>query len=235
MSSSTEPRRQWLGKVAFLLLARSSFAQQGRRLPPPEPKGEVAELEALLDRIREIVVSKNSRALLALMQPDFRVEFDVGKGPRVFQKHWTPESPDSPVWEILARALALEGSFPMDSLFCIPYLHISFPKDLDPLAYVVACSDKTALREQPAADGTVVATLDRSIVRLSEPISPPAVIRSESYISIDDPDAGRGYIAGSEVYSPAGHRLFFHHRQGKWRWISLAAATLADPPDEKHP
>ena len=235
MSSSTEPRRDWLGKVAFFLLAGSAQAQQGRRLPPPEPKDDVSELQALLDRMRQMVESKNARALLALMQPDFRVEFDVGKGPRVFQKHWTPESPDSPVWEILARALALEGSFPMDSLFCIPYLHISFPKDLDPLAYVVATGEKAILRDQPAADGAEVATLDRSIVKLGEPIAPPVVIRNESYVSIDDPDAGRGFIAGSEVYSPAGHRLFFHHRQGKWRWISLAAATLADPPSEKRP
>ena len=50
------------------------------------------------------------------------------------------------------------------------------------------------------------------------------------FVAVQHPEHGVCYVAGSDVYSPAGHRAFFEKRQGRWRWMSLAAPTLATPP-----
>jgi hypothetical protein len=218
-----------------ILAGISSAAEPMRRLPPPENGPADSGLISLLASMRRIAESRDAAALTRLMRPDFRVEFDVGKGPLAFRRHWRAESRESSVWGVLGKALAMEGAFCMPSLFCIPYLYVSFPRDLDPFAHVVATRSDVVLRDRPSQEGAAVRRLDRSIVRLEKPLPVPALIPGDGFLSIDDPAAGRGYLAGPEVYSPAGHRMFFERRSGRWQWISLAAATLADPPELKRP
>ena len=239
MSSSAEParlscRRAWLRATAALLLRISAaYAQQERRLPPPEKPPDDPDLRRLLARMNNVVDSRDAAALTALMLPTFRVEFDVGKGPQVFRRHWKPESKESRVWEVLGKALAVQGAFCLPTLFCIPYVYVRFPWDLDPLAYVVAVGEGATLRNRPGPDAAALEKLKHSIIRLAEPLSPPVVVPDSQFLAVDDPGAGRCYVAGSDVYSPAAHRMFFERRNGKWQWISLAAATLADPPQLK--
>jgi hypothetical protein len=223
-------RRAWLYGTVAALAGIPAAAQQPRRLPPPGGQPADAALSLFLDRMREIVASRNTAALTALMAPEFRVEFDVGKGPQVFRSHWRPDAENSPVWAVLGKALAVQGDFYLPSLFCIPYVYKSFPMDLDPLAHVVAVGEGATLRDRPAPDGAAVGKIRYSIIQLAEPLSTPVIIPDNKFLAVDDPGAGRCYAAGSEVYSPAAHRMFFERRSGRWRWISLAAATLADPP-----
>jgi hypothetical protein len=56
------------------------------------------------------------------------------------------------------------------------------------------------------------------------------VLADVPFVAVRHPEHGVCYVAGSAVYSPAGHRAFFEKRQGQWRWLSLAAPTLATPP-----
>jgi hypothetical protein len=226
-------RRAWLRRTAAFLMAIPCAAQEPRSLPPPgDPPGD-SGLSALLERMRKIVASKDAAALTALMLPEFKVEFDVGKGPLVFRRHWKPEAPDSEVWEVLGKALALQGASYLPTLFCVPYVYKSFPRDLDPLTHVVATGADATLRDRPAKDGAVLGTRDHAIIPLAEPLQPPVVIRESAFLAVNDTSAGRCFVSGSQVYSPAGHRMFFERRNGKWQWISLAAETLAEPPELK--
>jgi len=225
-------RRHFLMGGALALAGVPVAAQTGRRLPPADSQAD-PELDALLERMRKITASRNAAELTALMLPTFRVEFDSGKGPLAFRRHWHLETPASPVWEILGRVLEMQGSFCLPSLYCAPYVYLRFPRDLDPLAHVVSLGSGTVVRDRPAQDASVVGQLDYSIVRLAAPLTMPVVIAGNKFLAIDDPEAGRGYVAGSQVYSPAAHRVFFERRNGKWQWISLAAGTLAEPPELK--
>jgi hypothetical protein len=178
--------------------------------------------------MRAIVSRKDSRALLALMAPDFKVEFDAGKGPTVFRRHWQL-APISRVWPILERVLSLGGTFYSDSLFALPYVYTRFPLDLDRLHYVVAIGE-IPMRATPDATGAQVAVLKDAILQLASPLTPPAMLADVPFVAVQHPEHGVCYVAGSDVYSPAGHRVFFEKRQGQWRWLSLAAPTLATPP-----
>jgi len=240
MSSSPErsrrlSRRAWLCGTTLGMVRISYADQQPRRLPPPDDQKIDAGLNSLLEQMRSMVASRNAAALTALMLPTFRVEFDSGKGPLAFRRYWKMESRNSAVWDVLGKALAVQGTFYLPSLFCIPYFLRSFPRELDPLAYVVSVGAAATLRDRPARDGASVGTADHAIIQLAKPVSPPVIIPDNSFLAVNDPGFGSCYVAGSEVYSPAAHRMFFERRNGKWLWISLAAATLADPPIVNHP
>src|SRR5262245_28813575 len=102
-------RRSWLQLFATAV-ATTSWASQAeadlRVLRPEDQSARDKSLQALLGSMRSIVRRKDSRALCALMAHDFKVEFDVGKGPDVFQHHWKSETSTSAVWPVLDRLLS---------------------------------------------------------------------------------------------------------------------------------
>jgi len=189
-----------------------------------------AALTALLNRMRRIVTERDYRSLEGLMSPTFRVEFDVGQGPRVFRNHWRTESHQSPLWKILERLLSLEGTFYSPTLYVLPYVYARFPIDLNPLEYVVAVNKEVPLFAKPESEAKPIGFLQHSIDPLAKPLEPPVIIPAEGFIEVNHPVLGKCFVACSGVYSPAGHRAFFEKRNNQWRWISLAAATLAQPP-----
>jgi hypothetical protein len=227
------PRRDWLKLAALGLVLPAAGAEALRQLRPDDTATPDPALDALLARMRRAVKAKDTLTLERMMLPDFRVEFDAGKGPLAFHRHWHSERPGSPLWDLLPRLLTLKGSFYSPTLFALPYIYAHFPSDLDPLAHVVAESAGVALREKPSAAAAQVGTLDYSIVPLVTPLRPPVFIVHDQFLEVNHPAAGRCFVSGAGVYSPAGHRMFFEKRKGQWRWISLAAATLAEPPDLK--
>jgi hypothetical protein len=214
--------------------ATACCAARAEELPRMDPRDQADRddaLAAFLQQMRGFTVNRNYRALEALMLPTFRVEFDFGKGPQAFHRKWSPESQSSPLWEILQRLLSMGGTFYSETLFALPYVYTRFPVDLDPLANVVALTDNVPLLDRPEAEAKQVGSLNFSIVPLAEPLLPPVFIPSSRFLAVKHPDAGQCFVASRDVYSPAAHRAFFERRGGKWRWISLACATLAEPPD----
>jgi len=203
------------------------------KLQPADEASRDQGLVALLEKVRRLTAHRNSGGLEDLMLPTFRVEFDAGKGPAAFRKRWHPESASSPLWQVMERLFALGGTFYSDTLFALPYVYTRFPGDLDPLAHVVALTADTRLLDRPGQDAGLVATLDHAIIPLAQRLSPPVTMSAGGYLEVKVPRAGWCFVRESDVYSPAAHRAFFEKRQGQWRWISLAAATLKDPPIPK--
>ena len=216
--------------AAAAFVAAPARAQTGMRtLPPEDQSGRDPSLAQLLRTLRGIVERRDDRALRALMSPSFNVEFDVGKGPETFRRQWNSNARDSQVWDLLDRLLTLGGTFYSPTLFALPYVYTRFPADLDKLSYVVSVRAKVPLRQRPDAHGPEVGTLDYAILPLTTPIKPPALL-TEPFVEVRHADWGVCHVSRSDVYSPAGHRAFFEKRQGRWHWLSLAAATMATPP-----
>ena len=206
-----------------------------RRIRPPHDVSRDPRLASILEELRNIVARKDHAALTRLMRPDFRVEFDEGQGPAAFRRRWRVESKDDLLWDVLGRLLEQGGTFYSETLFVLPYTFANFPFDLDPLSYVVATGDKVAVLAQPQRDAAKRASLDHVIVPLAQPLSPPVVIPSGRFLEVIHPEQGRCFVSSQDVYNPAAHRAFFEKRNGRWCWLSLAAATLADPPALRQP
>lgn len=204
------------------------------KIPPIDEASRDQGLFALLAKMRSLADRFDSGGLEALMPPTFRVEFDVGKGPAAFHRRWLPESRSSSLWGVLERLLPLGGTFYSETLFAMPYVYTRFPTDLDRLGYVAALKPATRLLDGPGQDGKTVGTLDYAIIPLAERFRPPVTMTTGRYFEVRVPQVGRCFVAEADVYSPAAHRAFFEKRGGRWHWISLACATLAEPPDLKH-
>ena len=181
-------------------------------------------MAALLTRLRNIVSKKDAAALLSLMGPKFRVGFDAGKGPAAFRSTWQPELESSEVWPLLARLLALNGTFYSPTLFCIPYVYTKFPVDLDPLSHVIVVRDQAAVRRSPDDSSTIIANLSYDIVRTAHSLAAPVRLEREAWVAIITAADESGFIPAQDVYSPAEHRVFFEKQKGAWRWLSLACA-----------
>jgi len=217
--------------AAAVFVASPSRAQTGlRTLLPVDQSGRDPSLAQVLKTLRGIVGRRDDRELLALMSRDFKVEFDIGKGPETFRRQWKSNARDSQVWDLLDRLLSLGGTFYSSTLFALPYVYTRFPTDLDKLSHVVSVRAKAPLRQRPDPRGPEVGTLDYVILPLTKPIAPPAIL-ADPFAEVRHPDWGLCYVSRSDVYSPAGHRAFFEKRQGRWHWLSLAAATMATPPE----
>jgi len=217
-------------RLATGLAARALHGKELPRMDPPSQDSLDPALLNLLERLRTIVAARKHVALEALMAPSFKVDFDMGKGPGAFQVRWRPQSASSPVWSVLERVLALPGHRYSDTLYAFPYIYARFPFDLDPLRHVVAVRDGVNLLAEAKTGAPHVGTLNRSIVPLAQALEPPVLIPPDSFVELNHPDIGRCFAASVDVYSPAAHRVFFEKRQGQWRWISLAAPTMKDPP-----
>jgi hypothetical protein len=205
------------------------------KLPPVDEAGRDAGLAALLAKIRGFTARRDARGLESLMLPTFRVEFDYGKGPQAFHRRWQPESRNTALWTVMQRLFELGGTFYSDTLFAMPYVFTRFPPELDPLAHVVAVKAGARMLDRPAAGGSPLAMPDYAILPLANRLQPPVSVTPARYFEVKTGDAGHAYVADADVYSPAAHRAFFEKRAGRWRWITLVCATLAEPPDLKHP
>ena len=228
--SPNGPSRRNLLSLLAGWAASVAKAEPLRRIEPPRRSNLDPGLTNLLARMSTGVKARNYAALESLMLPTFRVEFDAGKGPVAFHRYWKPQSRDSQLWEILGRLLSMPGSAYSETLYAVSYVYARFPFDLDPLRHVVATGDSVDLLAEPSREARKVGALDYSIVPLAKPMEPPVVISPGQFLELAHPEFGPCFVNSSDVYHPSAHRAFFEKRQGRWYWISLAAATFADPP-----
>ena len=195
-----------------------------RRIEPVSEIERDPTLRSFLDHLNRIVAEKNEMALLAEMEPVFRVEFSRGKGPTAFRRYWKPESADTRIWKVLERLFAMGGTFYSPGLFAIPYIYTRFPIDLDPFEYVVAEKDNVPVRAGASSQDQVIGTISCELVRVTPRLKPPVHLDAMQWLRIITPSGATGFVSTSDVYSPAAHRAFFEKRRGRWRWISLVCA-----------
>jgi hypothetical protein len=223
-------RRRWMA-FAAAIATQAVEGEELRRISRPNEQLLDPSLLRLIEQLRKIVWAREHLPLEALMGPTFRVEFDAGKGPAAFRRRWAPEKAESAVWTVLRRLLVLPGHQYSGSLVALPYVFARFPFDLDPLQYVVAVKEGVTLLAEPRPDAKRVGSLDYSIIPLAQPLPPPVLFQADGFLEVVHPTAGHCFAASGDLYHPLAHRSFFEKRGGRWRWISLAAATSEDPPE----
>jgi hypothetical protein len=202
----------------------SSAAPGVRSLEPVDEARLDPSLAALISDLRAAVERRDVRGLMAQIGPAFRVDFDRGKGPAAFRSRWRLNAPDSDLWQVMGRLLSIGGTFYSPTLYAVPYVYTRFPVDLDPFGHVVVLQPHTPLRSVPESSGGGFKTVGTEILRLAQPLKPPARLDRMAWVNVVTAEGVTGYLPGAAVYSPAGYRAFFERQRGRWRWISLVCA-----------
>lgn len=180
----------------------------GPKLPPvdegPRDSSFVTFREHLLDAARRHDV----KAVLAAVDSDVQANFEGERGMAAFLRQWTPDAPDTALFEELEHILMLGGTFD-GPRFTAPYVTSRWPRESDPMrGYAVVGSDVPMYAAQDRK-GSPVATLSYDIVTLLD----DGHVRTA--------DGREGWVDFRFLRSPIGYRADFVRRNGEWKLASL--------------
>ncbi|WP_157271216.1 hypothetical protein [Azohydromonas aeria] len=162
--------------------AAGKAASAAATAPAPGPRAFAPVDEAVRDadffafraRLQAALARRDAAAVLAVVHPHVRNGFGGDDGAAAFRRRWKPEGRDSRLWETLAGALALGGSFMGPDGFAAPYVYSAWPQEIDPFEHVALLGPRVPVHMEPAAAAPVLATLDSAIVPLAAPLEPEA-------------------------------------------------------------
>jgi hypothetical protein len=211
--------------MSRLLIALWLFSQAQNvsvvRLYPVDDTGRDSAFRSYVGRLRSAVEARNTDALRRLVDEEVVVgPAAEDKGWEKFTTKWRPDDKrDSLLWGALADLLSLGFIREHPSLFLSPYLVWRFPDELNMATHLVVIRDKAALREAPARNAPVIASLSFDIVRqLGEPQSGEELVQ---WVQVRTLGGQTGYVNARDVMSPLMPRAQFGTRRGRWLMIAL--------------
>src|SRR5215212_3336972 len=120
-------------------------------------------------QLKDIARRRDERALMQVVDPEIRISFGDNNGIDNFRRLVRGQfgQPASQFWSDFARMLDLGGTLREDRHgFVAPYIYSAWPNHYDSLQCSAVVGANVRVREQPRADGRIVATVSYSIVRL---------------------------------------------------------------------
>lgn len=189
-----------------------------RALAPVDEAVRDADFFAFRARLQAALARRDVSALRSAVHPHVRNGFGGDDGAAAFMRRWQPQRRDSRLWETLAAALALGGSFTGPDGFAAPYVYSAWPQDIDAFGHVALLGPGVPVHAAPAAAAPVLAALDNAIVPLAVPLRPEA-----AWVAVRLPDGRSGHVARARARSPVEYRALFNREGGRWRLTALVA------------
>jgi hypothetical protein len=216
-----------LAALAALFLSQPAAARpvaSGRRLQPVDEAKNDLSLVRFRAQLQAAVARRDVAALLQSTDPELRYSFGTDGGRQSFAAHFGltgTAAESSPLWAELERVLALGGAFVSPTEFCAPYVFARFPDDLDAFSYVVVTAPAAPLRQRPAPEAPMVATLRYDIVRRDEKGVAPGP-RPE-WVRVLTATGKVGYLRDRDLRSPIDYRACFHKEADRWLLTTFVA------------
>lgn len=224
------PRFSVLVALAVLALSGCRDAATPEPTPAPAPDvptftGEFAlvddgaedsEFVVFREALQDIVVQRDTAALLGLVAPGARLSFgDDPGGPDGFRAMWFDGDPPDgePVWDRLAHALT-GGSVEEDGAVTVPFVIGLWPSDVDPFSNVAVLRPDAPTYDQPGG---------QEIARLSQIVLPILAPPLDGWQQVRLPNDRAAYVETTETYSPIGYRAVFWDDGDGWRLRSFLA------------
>lgn len=208
-----------LGRRALaLLLCLPLTAWPQARLLPVDQATAVPEFFSFRAQMQAAVARRDAAALLAALSDDVKLSFGGDVGIEDFKRMWTPAAADSKLWETLATALALGGTFAADGSFTAPYVFTRWPRDKDAFTHLAAIGSGIRVRAAADPGAAVVGTLDFAIVELAD-----APSTDERWAPIKLAGGRTGYADRRFLRSPIDYRVTFVKQGGRWQISTFLA------------
>lgn len=203
--------------TALLLAAAAGRLGAQPVLAPVDQGPRDQSFIAFRDTLRRTIESKDSAALLAVIDPAIKISFGDENGVEAFRRQFKPESSNSEVWRELAAVIALGGIFQGRDTFVAPYVFARWPDAIDSFDHVAVIGSGVRIRAKAASDGPLLATVSYAILEVAGTGSPA------DWTEVVLPDSRHGYVASRLTRSPIAYRAFFTRANGAWR-LSLFVA-----------
>ena len=201
--------------IAFFLF----FQVEAVRLYPVDDTARDPAFQSYVEKLRNAVASRSTRALRKLVDKDVVVgSAKDDKGWDKFMTRWRPDEAGSPLWPALADLLSLGFIQEHPQLFLSPYLVWRFPANLNMAAHLVVVREKAPLRDSPSVRGSAVAWLEFDIVRRLGPVQGGDDLVQWIRVRAGDQT---GYVNTRDVISPLMPRAQFAQTRGRWLLAAL--------------
>ena len=174
------------------------------------PRNECAKLPgfpAFRDAVFTATAKRDGEALVALADPDIRLDFGGGAGRDELRKRLA--DPKSGLWSEIA-ALAPLGCAADGTVATLPAIFSRVPDDVDPGRTMLVTGDAVPLRRKPSAGAPAVRTLDWALVTLKSDSFDPA----SRYAEVTAGDGSTGFIATAKLRSLLDYRLVADKAEG---------------------
>ncbi len=207
------------GVLAALIVGTGTGAAQVRRLPPVDEAARCPGFVAFRTNLQQIIMRKDSAALLEIVDPNVKVSFGDEQGREGFRTMWlTGPERQGDVWAELGKVLDLGGRCTDANSFVAPYVFSDWPDDLDAFEYAAITGSRVRMRQAPRDTAPVIAFLDFALVRAKG-----LGDRESAWVSVEAPDGRKGFVSRQYVRSPVGWRAFFSRKDGVWRLVTFVA------------
>ncbi len=177
---------------------------------------------AFRKRLFQAVLDKDTSFLASIIHPDIKFSLGDGHGKAEFLAGWQLDTNPgaSSFWEEFKAVLSLGGGFgdPSKTAFYAPYIMLL--RDIeDPYNQSIVIGENVRLREQPASNSNIIASLSWNLVTMI----PQTDFHEEtiggethSWQYVKTHDGKTGYVFGKYIRSPNDFRAGFQLYDGKW-------------------
>lgn len=214
-STESAPRMRAPSHVALAICLFGLVSAHGapaQRLEPVDQAASVPDFFSFRARLQAAVARHDTAAVLEALSRDVKLSFGGDDGVDAFKTQWRPDAPDSALWDTLATALALGGSFDAQGRFAAPYVYSRWPAEVDVFSHVVAVGSGVRVRAAADEAAAVIGQLDFSIVALADPAG-----ERPGWTAVKLPAGQVGHVRAQFVRSPIDFRLGFSKKSGRWQ------------------
>jgi hypothetical protein len=204
----------------------AAIVRLGTKLPPVDEASKDPSFVAFRDELRKIVRARDTKRLLAVVDPKIRASFGPDNGIEGFRKMWKLDSGDSALWLELGRVLELGGSWQKASegeRFVAPYVFANWPESADAFESLAAVCPDTIVRESPDANAKAIARLQWHIVTIAKNDPRRKGDRNSAWRRVVLPDEREGWVESNCLRGQLDYRAGFEKQNGKWRMTYFVA------------
>jgi hypothetical protein len=195
-----------------------------RKFRPVDESAQDTSFARFRSSLLDAVQRRDTTFLYSVLAAEIKNSFGGDDSISGFRRLWKPDSPDSRVWDVIARLFQL-GATREGEAFVAPYVYSKWPQDLDAFENAAIVSERAIVRALPNDTAQALGTLSYEIVPAREwvGLEENGAHGPHTWAHVRLGAARLGWVKGADVYSPVGYRAFFEKRNGAWKMVILVA------------
>ena len=175
--------------------------------PPRDECAKLPGFPVFRDALFAATAKRDGEALVALADPEVRLDFGGGSGHEELRKRLA--DPTSRLWGEIA-ALAALGCAADGTVATLPAIFSRVPDDVDPGRTMLVTGSDVPLRRKPSPAAPEVRKLDWALVTLKGDGFDPAA----RYAEVTASDGSAGFVANAKLRSLLDYRLIADRTEG---------------------
>ena len=211
---------QVVAAIAVSFLFPNTAFSAGTKLFPIDESAKDPSFVEFRNELMRAAANRNVEFIVSVLEPRVVNDFGGEGGIEEFKAKWSPDKPESKLWETLRLILSMGGSYyasDPEPEFWAPYVYSRWPKEFDSFEYAAATAARVRVRSRPDFNAPVVATLSFDVVKFgNQDWLPMAEAGPNSWVKIVTLRGIEGYVSSRYVRSPIDYRIGFVRKSGKW-------------------